>query len=517
MQAANDIFEQARIAEVLAEVSALRESGFTQVVHSGDSVHLPGSHGCRPRPSRESPPGQGSEGIGLARGYGPNCGHTGTALWTPQGAGARQQPSISFPPGVVGVAGSGDASSLFGAFGQAGDAELQQREVVIGENGQPRQAGADVREGEYIKRYKRRAEESLFIFLKGVLGRNFLTPHFHKEICAWIQQCPPFRKLVLMPREHAKTTIVAGGLPPHILIQSAATNIYFPGLDGSECRILLCGETEKMARKNLRVVESIFEENKLFRAFWPERVWPGRAKSMAKAWSGEEMIIPRQNEWPDPTIRAIGVDGAITGSRPNVLIKDDLISLKAANSPIVMEDAIEWHKASRALLDKYEIESGLTSLEFIIGTRWAVYDLYSTIIDDDPSVELNDEKFHRIVRDGKILWPEKYTMEDIDQLRSEHGANFYLLYLNSAADPELTDFDMELVRSFAIVNGMIVFEEDERDAILRKRLKKKQERGEYGASPPKAERGMPLNEWLRKRFEQAAGGGSEWGVRVRLM
>jgi len=309
-----------------------------------------------------------------------------------------------------------------------------------------------------------------------------------------------------MPREHAKTTIVAGGLPPHILIQSAETNIYFPGLEGCECRILLCGETEKMARKNLRVVSNIFEENKLFRAFWPTRVWDNKRQS--KAWSGEEIIIPRENEWPDPTIRAIGVDGAITGSRPNVEIKDDLISLKASQSETEMDNAIEWHKASRALLDKYEVESGLQSLEFIIGTRWAVFDLYSYIIDNDPSVEVNDERFHRIIRDGKILWPEKYTLADIEQLQREHGSNFYLLYLNSAADPELTDFDLTLVRDFRIRDGMIEFEEDERDLLLAKRADAKRAREEGQIPPPVVARGTPAKDFMMKMIER--------GVRFRV-
>jgi len=386
---------------------------------------------------------------------------------------------------------------------QKGDNQLQQREVVIDKNGQPRQAGATTAEGEYIKRYKKRAEESLFIFLKGVLGRFFLTPHFHRDICRFIQKCPPARKLVLMPREHAKTTIVAGGLPPHILIQPAATNIYFPGIEGSECRILLSGETETMAKKNLRVVQSIFEENKIFRAFWPHRVYEGKARSEAKMWSDSGIIIPRENEWPDPTVRAVGVGGAITGSRPNVMIKDDLVSFKAANSETVMTEAIEWHKASRALLDKYEIESGLQSLEFIIGTRWAVYDLYSEIIDNDPSVEVNDESFHRIIRDGKILWPEKYTKADIEQLRTEHGSKFYLLYLNSAADPALTDFDMDLVRDFSIIDGCVVFEESVRDEILLKRNKSKSTKGK---PPVTVKRGEVLSATIMNRLIEGGGG-----------
>jgi hypothetical protein len=260
-----------------------------------------------------------------------------------------------------------------------------------------------------------------------------------------------------------------------------------------------------MAQKNLRVVKSVFEENKLFRAFWPDRVWENVRQS--GQWNNDGIIIPRKNEWPDPSIRAIGVGGAVTGARPNCMIKDDLVTFDAANSQTIMNEAIEWHKASRALLDKYEVESGLQSLEWIIGTRWAVYDLYSEIIDNDPSVEVIEERFHRIIRDGHILWPEKYDIAYIDQLRKEHGRNFYLLYLNSAANPELTDFDLEQVRDFAIRDGMICFDEDERDMMLRKRamggLKKT---GEIKPPPATITRGQALNEILMKRLAEAGGG-----------
>jgi hypothetical protein len=326
-----------------------------------------------------------------------------------------------------------------------------------------------------------------------VVGRFFLTPHFHQDVCQFLQKVPSFRKLVLMPRSHCKTAIVSGGLPSHILIQPADTNIYFPGIDGAECRILLAGENSTMAEKNLRVVKTIFEENKIFRAFWPHRCW---IDSKAKVWSSNQIIIPRENEWPDPTIKAVGVGGAITGARPNVLIEDDLVSFKAMNSSVVMEEAIDWHKTARALLDTYEVESNLASLQFIIGTRWQVHDLYSHIIDNDKTVDVIDEKYHRIINNGKILWPEKYTAKDIEQLRLEHGSMFYLLYLNSAADPSLTDFDCENVRSFAIVNGRIVFAGEGRDGWLADRAGRLANREDailQGQAVPVIERGMPLS------------------------
>jgi hypothetical protein len=532
------------------------------------------------------------------------------------------------------------------------------KEVIVDKNGLPRHAGSDTQEGLFVRGFKRAAERSLFLFCKAVLNRHFLTDRLHRPVCEFLQKVPPFRKLVLMPREHAKTATASGGLPLHIIIQPAETNIYFPGMEGSECRIMLAGENMRMAKKNLRVLEEVHSGNKLFRALWPERVWEAPRRE-SKLWNQEALIFPRQNEWPDPTIWAIGVDGAVTGSRPNVMIKDDLVSVEAANSDVVMDTAIEWHKASRALLDRYEVSTGLQSLEFIIGcltadslvtmedgrpkpinevkkgeyvwqateggyvqrakvervipqgvaetwtisttthdiratgnhpflistrrcdlswkradqlregdlivahkslmswtnfasvdrhetvnknpygglnvgrdtklaeelrfervigvkrnriaeevwdltvegnhsffanglavhnTRWAVFDLYSYIIDNDPSVEVISEEFHQIIRDGKILWPEKHTEESIAQLRSEHGSMFYLLYLNSAADPNLTDFDLDLVREFKIIDDHVVFEEDARDARLVELFNKKSD----SPAPPSVPSGTRL-------------------------
>lgn len=392
----------------------------------------------------------------------------------------------------------------------AQDAEYEYREIVVDKNGQPRQAGATTAEGEFIKRFKQRAEQDLFVFLKGVLGRFFLTPHFHQEICRFLQTVPAYRKLVLMARGHCKTAIVSGGLPLHILIQPAEGNIYFPGMEGSECRILLAGENSTMAEKNLRVLSTELKENKTLRALWPHRCW---IDEKPKVWSSNQIIIPRANEWPDPTIKAVGVGGAITGARPNVLIEDDLVSFKAMNSSVVMQEAIEWHIAARALLDKYEVESALQSLQFIIGTRWAVHDLYSYIINNDKTVEVNDEKYHRVINNGKILWPEKYKAEDIEQLRLEHGSMFYLLYLNSAADPSLTDFDCENIRKFTLVNGRIVFDGEGRDSWLAGRAGRLSEDEAVMASANeqrKIERGMPLS--LLRLSENLKGG---IGCRIR--
>lgn len=370
--------------------------------------------------------------------------------------------------------------------------KYEHREVVVDKNGLPRQAGSSQAEGKFIKEFRKAAEGNLFVFSKGVMGRDYLTKRLHLPVCEFLQRTPPFRNLVLMPRYHGKTSITSHCLPLHILIQPKEMNLYFPGINGAECRILMAGETAKRAEDNLRVVSAAFESNQVFRAFWPQMCWPGHPRKFTKVWNNQGIIIPRETSWPDPTVRAIGVGGAITGARPNVLIKDDLISFEAANSDVVMAEAIEWHIVSRALLDEYEKETSLQSLEIISGTRWAVYDLYSHIIDNDPSVEVLGERFHRIIADGKILWPERVTEAKIEQLRREFGTMFYLLFLNSAADPSLTDFDLAEVRDFELQGGKLRFDADERDHLLEDRLKRGGANDSEESSQRVIPRGIPL-------------------------
>jgi hypothetical protein len=385
-------------------------------------------------------------------------------------------------------------------------APLLQREVIVdSKTGLPRQAGSTLPEGEFIRRLKIRAEGDLYVFSKAIVGRDYLTKDLHVPVCNFLQQVPPFRKMLLLPRRHAKTSIVAHCLPAHIVIQPAHRNIYFPKLKfaGTENRILLCGETEGMASKNLRVVQSIFEGNEIFRALWPHCCWE-KSRRQSKKWNNLEMIVPRGTEWPDPTVRAIGVGGAITGARPTVLIKDDLVSIEAANSEVVMQTAIDWHIASRALMEEYEKNTGMEALEFVIGTRWAVWDLYQYILDNDPTVET---VIRAIIENELPIWPEHFDFDRIDQLKKEFGSLFWLLYMNSAANPELTDFDVDKIRSYELKGDQLIFDSNEDDVLLEKKWEKQPL--EQGV---KLERGT---EWNKHTWDALIGKGRGDYFRVK--
>jgi len=347
---------------------------------------------------------------------------------------------------------------------QAPAEQIQVAELVVNQKtGEIRQAGADG-SGAFITEFRRRCESSLYLFSKGVLGLDRMTKSLHAPACKFLSEFPPYRKLLLMPRDHLKTSICRA-LAIHMLLQPPESNMYIPNKEGASTRVLLANETATNAEHQLRWIALQFEGNQLLRALWPHRVWRN-PRAEAKKWNEKEIVLPRSQDYPEASIETIGVGGAVTGRHYDVMIKDDLVTLEAANSVQQMLTAIEWHIASRALMDDPD-----KSLEVIIGTRWAVHDLYEQIETSDPSVECLTR---RVIEDGDPIFPEMFKHETIARLKSELGPLFPLLYMNSAADPELVDFDMTRVRKFSIKDDLIHFSGTEDDLVIRDRLE------EYG-------------------------------------
>lgn len=372
------------------------------------------------------------------------------------------------PPSAGGDRQAGERQAVAGGERQGtetAEAVPDARELVIDRaTGRVRQAGAASAEGAFVLDFRRRAERSLYVFAKGVLGLTRLTRTLHRSVCAWLTRMPPYRKLLLLPRDHLKTSMAVRALPMHMLIQPAESNLYMPGRDGATIRVLLAAETATNAQAQLGWIKTRFESSEILRGLWPHRCWDHPLRESRK-WSGDALLLPRPKDidYPEASIETIGVGGAVTGRHYDVMVKDDLTTLEAANSPLVMEAAIEWHEASRALLDDHD-----RGIEVVIGTRWAVHDVYAHIIDTDPTVEVMRRA---VVEDGVPIFPEMFSLDTIAELQKRLGTLFPLLYMNEASDPSLTDFDRTLVRLYRVEAGEVVFDEDDRDVRLTTRLR----------------------------------------------
>jgi hypothetical protein len=329
--------------------------------------------------------------------------------------------------------------------------------VIDAVTGRVRQAGAAQDDTPWIAKFRERCEQSLYLFSKAIMRRDYLTPTLHLAVCEFLQGFI-LRLLLLLPREHCKTTLCSHCLPPHVFVQPKENNVYFPGLAGIESRLVLSCETEKRAKDHLRVVAATFESNRMLRALWPHVCWQNPRKE-SKKWNDSELILPRDQsrELADPSLRALGVDAAIAGAHPDGIIKDDLISLEAANSPTVMDTARTWHIASRALINDDHCR------EWTLGTRWAIGDIYESTLLKDPTIEAI---VRSVEEGGQPIYPEKFSMEKIKRLEREMGPLFWLLYMNCATHSTMTDFQPDYIRRYSLEGDSIVFPDDNRDAIL---------------------------------------------------
>lgn len=333
------------------------------------------------------------------------------------------------------------------------------RELVVDKKtGRVRQAGAVESNGRWVIKAREEMQHNLFYFAYGALNLTRLTTTLHLPICQWLQAIPTYRKMLLIPRNHLKTSILRA-LAIHMLIQNKETNCYIQGKDGPDTRILYAGETATNAEHQLGWIAGELESNAMLHGLWPNKTWRN-ARKQAKVWNAKEIVLPRGKSYPESSLEALGVGGAVTGRHYDVMLKDDLISFAAANSPIVMQEASLWHQASRSLLDQPD-----TGLEVIIGTHWSVADIYEVIQGTDPSV---DCWVRGAVEDGKPIFPELFSLETLARLEQELGSGlFALLYMNTAVDPSLTDFKPGDFRMWRREGEDLVFEEDERDVLRR--------------------------------------------------
>ena len=95
-------------------------------------------------------------------------------------------------------------------------------------------------------------------------------------------------------------------------------------------------------------------------------------------------------------------------------------------------------------------------LEFIFGTRWAHYDLYSWMQSEDTSVEF---KIRKVLENGQPLFPELMSLEYIESLRQRKGELFYLNYMNEVTGGAVNAFDLSRLRFYNLEkDGSIAFD-----------------------------------------------------------
>jgi len=206
--------------------------------------------------------------------------------------------------------------------------------------------------------------------------------------------------------------------------------------------ILLANATFTNAQKFLRVIKQHIESNALLRWVFPELV-PG----VKEKWTESSITIPRTNDVKEGSLEAIGVGGTAVGMHYNCLIKDDLVNEDHIISQEQMQKVIDWHKYSTPLLVRPRSDR-----EVVHGTRWAFYDLYSHIIENEPVFNT----FIREDRDeqGVPIFPSEFDDETLKDIESRMGPYIYSCQMkNRPVDPARTLIRQEWLQYIEDLDG----------------------------------------------------------------
>jgi predicted phage terminase large subunit-like protein len=258
------------------------------------------------------------------------------------------------------------------------------------------------------------AQKSLYFLNKAIIGFKDFSPKLHKELCAHVQNPTWNRKLILVPRNHFKSSAVTIGYPIFLLINDP------------EERILISNATATNAQHFLRRIKAVFERNVAFRWLFPELIPKDFRKTK---WNETEMLINRKTDFPEASVEAIGLGGVVTSRHYTVHIKDDLIDEKTVLTQENLEKIIEWHKYSESLL-----QSPVHSKEIVIGTRYHEGDVYGFIIENEPNYHVYQRA---AIENGEPIFPEKFTLEALENIRRKQGSTiFSCQYMNQPYNPE---------------------------------------------------------------------------------
>lgn len=245
------------------------------------------------------------------------------------------------------------------------------------------------------------AESSLEEFIKLVQPKRWLG-NIHREIIGWWErQGAKNHQLLLLPRDHMKSALVALRVAHRLTVN--------PSL-----RVLYISSTSNLATKQLKFIKDIFTSD-IYRSYWPDMVHPDEAKR--EKWTEREISLDhpkRKDEYiRDPSIFTAGLTSNIVGLHSDINVLDD----------VVVQSNAYTEEGREKVNDQYSLLSSIATvnaLEWVVGTRYHPKDLYTNLVGME--LEQYDELGHLIKSDplfevferqvesigdgtGEYIWP----------------------------------------------------------------------------------------------------------------
>jgi len=299
------------------------------------------------------------------------------------------------------------------------------------------------------------AESSLEEFIKVVHPKRLLG-NIHREVISWwTRQDAKQHQLLLLPRDHMKSALVAYRVAWEIT-------------KNPTLRVLFISSTSNLATKQLKFIKDIFTSD-TYRLLWPEMVNKDEAKR--ERWTEKEISVDhplrREESVRDPTIFTAGLTSNIVGLHCDIAVLDDVV----VSTNAYTEEGRSKVRDQYSLLSSVET---VNSQEWVVGTRYHPLDLFAELVqmeieefDEFGNVNKTTplfEVFERQVESlgdgtGQFLWPRQQRSDgqwfgfDIEQLGKKRAqylnkTHFRAQYYNDPHDIDSSPIQRDLFQYY---------------------------------------------------------------------
>lgn len=250
---------------------------------------------------------------------------------------------------------------------------------------------------------RNRAEDSLEFFINLVAPTQVLG-NCHKDVIQWWNRPDAkHHQLLLFPRDHGKSRLVA-------------YRVAWELTRDPTLRVLYISATANLAEKQLTFIKGLLT-SPIYRRYWPDHV--NKEEGKRAKWTNSEIALDHperiKENIRDPSVFTAGLTTSITGMHCDIAVLDDVVVAENAYN----EEGRNKVRTQYSLLSSIE---GADAQEWVVGTRYHPKDLYNDMmemrediydkngdkVDEDSIYEI----YERSVEDmgdgtGQFLWPRQ--------------------------------------------------------------------------------------------------------------
>ena len=297
-----------------------------------------------------------------------------------------------------------------------------------------------------IDQIREAAEADLLTFIR-LVAPHLMLGAIHEELISWWQrQDAKENQLVLLPRGHMKSKLIA--------YRTAWWLTKHP-----ETTILYVSATADLAEKQLYAIKNIID-SPIYRRYWKEMIHEEEGKR--EKWAVAEIAVDHPKRKlegvRDASVKAVGLTSNTTGFHADVVVLDDIVVPGNAYT----EEGRS--KVSSAYSQLASIENP-GALEWVVGTRYHPRDIYDTMVnmkeqifDDDGDLESEEnvyEIFQKVVEtDGEFLWAKQkradgkafgFDAKELARIKAKYVdiTQFYAQYYNDPNNSEAANINAE--------------------------------------------------------------------------